>query len=102
MVRYTCDGCGRDMSADDSCRHIVRIEVRPANSDWQLTEDDLTEDNLEKVSELLQRCDELDPSLLDEERPVRRDLDLCGECRDRFVADPVGIWAASKLGFSAN
>lgn len=102
MMHFTCDLCGKDMAADDPDRQIVRIDVRPANPHWKLTEDDLEQDNLDQVSALIQHAEASGSEFAATDAPIVRRLDMCCECREKFLADPFQRKAAVKLNFSQN
>jgi hypothetical protein len=101
MLTVSCDGCGKQMRPGDD-HHIVKIEVFAARDPGKLTEADLDEDHLQSISELLQRLEnsENNPDL--EPTCCRRRYDLCGECRKRYLRDPLGRESASKVLFSKN
>ncbi|MFO0946341.1 MAG: hypothetical protein U1D30_10395 [Planctomycetota bacterium] len=101
MIHFTCDMCGKEMPEDAKERYVVRIDVRPANSPWELSEEDIDEDNLEKVSQLL-KAEEEESESSDSVRPEAFHLDLCAPCRQRFVENPLSSRAAPKFDFSEN
>ncbi|MEQ8849838.1 hypothetical protein [Botrimarina sp.] len=103
MIHYTCDGCGRTINLDDETRYVVRLEVYAAIDDDDAPDvvdvvDE--EDHLDELEDLLERMDELDE---DEDQRLYRQAryDLCPQCRERFVRNPVGR-GATRLGFSDN
>lgn len=102
MIHFTCDMCGKEMPESEKDRHIVRIDVRPANSAWEITEEDMEEDNLEKVSQLLKAQEQESVSADPVTGPERFQLDLCGACRERFLENPLRTHAANKFDFSKN
>jgi hypothetical protein len=110
MLHITCDLCGKDLPAGDD-HYVLRIEVYAAHDPAQLTEADLDADHMEAVSELLREVEEgeADPGELE---PPSRQLryDLCPDCRQRYLRDPlrkdaakpVSKDAAQKFDFSEN
>lgn len=100
MLRVTCDGCGKEL-AQGGDHHVVKIEVFTVQDPAELTEDDLDEDHMEAVSELLRQLEDSDESV-DLEPPSRHlRYDLCGECRKRYLRDPLGR-ETPKFHFSKN
>ena len=101
MLRVMCDGCGKELRPGED-HHVLKIEVFATHAPTELTEADLDEDHMEAVSELLRQSEENSEAL--EVEPARRHLryDLCGECRKRYLRDPLGREAATKLHFSKN
>ena len=61
MVHFTCDLCGKDLTASGDPRYVVKIEAYAGFDPTEITEDDLDEDPMEAVSQLLQRDEGLTP-----------------------------------------
>jgi hypothetical protein len=100
MVLISCDLCGREIIPELSQYYVVRMEVL-SKGHTELTEDDLSNDNLEAVSQLLQNLEE--EGLAYQDAPARQVMkfDLCAGCRTKFVKDPLNREAMS-LDFSSN
>jgi hypothetical protein len=102
MVHFTCDLCGKDLTACGDPRYVVKIEAFPGFDPTEITEDDLDEDPMEAVSQILQR----DEGLSSEEltTPLRKGFrfDLCPACHDKFVKDPLGKESLRLFDFSKN
>lgn len=88
--------------ATDKDRHVVKIDIRSADTTWELCEEDLEEDNLEKVSQLLKQSQESDETAYDDPAPVKIRFDLCAKCRDRFLKNPFNCQSVAKFNFSEN
>src|SRR5262249_14427965 len=101
MLRVTCDGCGKEVRVGED-HHIVRIEVYAAQDPAELTEADLDSDHMEAVGELLRPIEGNQAAV--ELEPASRKLryDLCGDCRKRYLRDPLGRESAPKCQFSKN
>jgi hypothetical protein len=101
MVHVTCDNCGKELRPGEG-RYVVRIEVFAAHDPAELTEADLDEDHLEAVSELIRQMEESDEP--DSLEPTSRQMryDLCTDCRERYVRDPLSKEASQKFDFSEN
>ena len=99
MLHVSCDLCGKDLTDGRDARYVVRMEVYPAGDPSQLTDADLSDDNLEAIGELLRDADEADP----EPAPAYKKLqyDLCPGCHKKFLADPLSR-EAQKFDFSEN
>ncbi|MGI9427850.1 MAG: hypothetical protein ACR2NM_04285 [Bythopirellula sp.] len=100
MIHYTCDCCKRRIDAADELRYIVRLEVYAALDPLE-DEDDDDRDHLQEIQDLLERMDGPSEEVCDEVYHQKR-YDLCSECRQRFVQDPLGRLTASQLDFSQN
>jgi hypothetical protein len=76
--------------------------VFAAHDPAELTEDDLDDDHIEAVSQQIQEMEENDatPELTPASKQFR--YDLCHECHERFLRDPLGRERAHKVSFSKN
>lgn len=99
MLHFSCDLCGKDLTDGRDSRYVVRMEVYAAADPGRLTDDDLSDDNLEAVGELLRDADETDV----EPAPAYKKMqyDLCPKCHVKFLADPLNR-EAQKFDFSEN
>ncbi len=102
MVHFTCDLCGKDLTASGDPRFVVKIEAFPGFDPTELTEDDLDDDPMEAVAEILQRDETL--SSRDASEPLHKGFrfDLCPACHEKFVKDPLGKDALRTFDFSKN
>src|SRR5208282_5924222 len=97
MTHYSCDLCGKPLVPGDDHRYVVKIEAFPAQDPAEITDADLDQDHMEAVSQLLR---DMEDNLVDEDtdRPYQNfRFDLCPECLERFVRDPLGKEQAHKL-----
>ena len=101
MVHFTCDLCGKELTACGDRRYVVKIEAYPAFDPAEITEEDLEDDPMEAVSQLLQRDESLSSEAI---APQHRGFryDLCPACHDKFVKDPLGKEALRLFDFSKN
>lgn len=100
MLHITCDLCGSKLRAGQD-HFIVKIEVFARHDPAELTEADLEEDHMEAVGQLLCELDEQE--VVDVEPPrCHFRYDLCPQCRQRYLRDPLGKDAAQKFDFSEN
>ena len=80
--RY-CDNCGKALQKDAILYHI-RIEILASPEPPDISEEDLEEDHLEKLNQLVEAMEDLDPQeALDEVYEVYQ-FNLCPPCRDDF------------------
>jgi hypothetical protein len=102
MVHFTCDLCGKDLTASGDSRYVVKMEAYPGFDPTEITEEDLEEDHMEAVSEMLQRDESLSSEELAE--PLRRGFrfDLCPSCHEKFLRDPLGKESLRSFDFSKN
>ena len=102
MIHFTCDMCGKELLEGDRDHYVARIEIRAANDSFELTEEDLESDNLEKVSQLLKDSEANGQEPYDECIPVTMRIDLCTKCRGKILKDPFNAHAISNFDFSKN
>ena len=102
MVHFTCDLCGKDLTASSDRRFVVKIEVLPGFDPNQIREDDLDDDPMEAVADLLQRDESLSSDELAAQSPKGFRFDLCPKCRVKFVNDPLGRESVKLFDFSEN
>lgn len=101
MIHFTCDCCGRPIHPDKETRYVARIEVYAAVDDDG--ESVATEaDHLQEIEDLLERVDDGEADGVDELLYKQVSYDLCEECRERFLRDPLGRGAGQRIGFSKN
>ena len=102
MVHFTCDLCGKDLSAPGDGRYVVKIEAFPGFDPTEIKEDDLDDDPMEAVAQILQR----DEALLSDDlaTPLHKGFrfDLCTSCHHKFLKDPLGKDAIRSFDFSKN
>jgi len=99
MLHFSCDLCGKDLTDGRDSRYVVRMEVYAAADPAQLTDADLSDDQLEAVGQLLRDGDDADL----EPAPAYKKLqyDLCPGCHKKFLADPLNR-ETHKFDFSEN
>lgn len=102
MVHFTCDLCGKDLTATGEDRFVVKIEAFPGFDPDEVTEADLEDDHMEAVSEALRRDESL--STEEYEASLRKGFrfDLCPACHVKFVKDPLGKEITRVFDFSKN
>lgn len=102
MQHFSCDICGKDLTCESS-RFVVKMDAHAATDPARLTDDDLEADHIEEMAQLLSEIEDGEtdaPELLPACRQMR--FDLCPMCYRKFVKDPLGREAASRLNFSEN
>jgi hypothetical protein len=102
MRHYSCDLCGKDLTAGADARYVVHVRVAPAPDVGELTEADLDGDHVAAMAAFLEELEEGGEA---EAGPATAtatmEYDLCPGCRRKFVADPLGR-AGRALRFSKN
>jgi hypothetical protein len=105
MRHFSCDLCGKDITAAADARFVVRVEVASVGVP-ALAEADLDGDPIDAMADLLDDL-ELDPDATPPPPaaatagPERLEFDLCAGCRPRYLSDPIGR-GRRALRFSPN
>lgn len=81
---------------------MVKMEVFAAHDPAKITESDLDDDHLEAVSDLLREMEENGEEVAEEPAYHHFRYDLCPECRQKFVRDPLGKEQLQNFDFSEN
>jgi hypothetical protein len=102
MVHFTCDLCGKDLTASGDRRFVVKIEAFPGFDPTEITEDDLEGDHMEAVSQILQRDESGAANELASPLHKGFRFDLCPTCHHKFVKDPLGKEFLRSFDFSKN
>jgi hypothetical protein len=102
MVHYSCDLCKRPLDPQDDLRYVVKLEVYAAFDPMEVEDSDTDNDNLQNLSDLLERLDDARSSDVGEDVYQQLRFDLCPECRKRFLKNPLGKKAAEQFDFSKN
>ncbi len=101
MIRYVCDLCKRELDPKDALRFAVTIEIAAA-FDPVGSDEDEDRDHLEEIEDLLERAAQSGEDQLGYEPLKVLHFDLCPECREKFVKNPLGREPAKVLDFSEN
>lgn len=99
MLHFSCDLCGQQLTNQ---RFIAKMEVYPAFDPEEITEEDLDVDHLQEVSELIAEMEVNGDQSVDDCSPKSFRFDLCTECHQKFLKDPLGRDTLRRLNFSEN
>jgi hypothetical protein len=102
MVHFTCDLCGKDLTAAGERRFVVKISAYAGFDPNEISEEDLDEDHMEAVAKLLQRDESLSSTAVEEDAFKGFRFDLCPGCHQRFIKDPLSRDVFRLLNFSEN
>ena len=102
MIHYTCDRCKRVLDPVEDLRYVVRLEVQAVMDPVDSDEVDDDRDHLLEVHEILERTEDLQGALIGDDIYQRTRYDLCPECYQRFIRNPIGAEPAVQLNFSEN
>ena len=100
MIHYTCDRCKCQIDTATQTRYVVKIEVQSAAECFGDFEDDV-----DQLTELHQALESLTDEELHEfvsDSSHQGAYDLCPECHQQFLKNPLGRDAVLAIGFSNN
>ena len=102
MIHYTCDRCKRLIDAEHDLRYTLRMEIQAAVDPVDPDESDDDRDHLLEVQEILERMEDDQSDEIGLDIYERSRYDLCSECYQDFVKNPLGQKESLPLGFSNN
>jgi hypothetical protein len=102
MIHYSCDCCHRSINLENELRYVARIEVYAATESTAGDEDADDRDNLEEIQDILQRMEDSASENIGDEVYQQLRFDLCSECRQRFLKNPLARELAKQFDFSPN
>ena len=103
MVHFTCDLCGKDLTASGDPRYVVKIEAYAGFDPTEITEDDLDDDHMEAVSQLLQRDEGLTAAGNRSPGQQRASASTSAPpATVKFLKDPLGREYLRSFDFSKN
>lgn len=102
MIHFTCDICGKEMRGSDKDRFVLVMEIRPGESSFELTEEDIDQDNLAKVSDILQAAEATGEDPYEELSPIKTRHDVCSACKEKLLRNPFNCKPVAKVTFSDN
>lgn len=112
MIHFTCDGCERRIDTASETRFVFRLEIYAAPDDAADLDGspcdepllvDADRDHLTELEDLLESPHSFDDDADDPAQQYRQvRYDLCSECRERVLRNPLGRLALGKVDFSEN
>ena len=102
MIHFSCDRCGKDLTASGDQRYVVKIEAFPGFDPEKVTDEDLDVDPMETLTDMLLNDEGLSSAELDAQMSKDFRFDLCPRCHARFIKDPLGREHLRPLNFSQN
>lgn len=91
MIHYSCDICGKTLHSDEDIRYVVKVEVYGVYEEDDFDEDELDDEEIDVEAEELE----------DAEYKTFH-FDLCSECHNKYLQNPLFIKGSRKTRFSEN
>jgi hypothetical protein len=102
MIHFTCDRCRKIIETEHETRYTIKIEIKATESSAARDFDE-DRDHLLMIEEIIDQLDDPDAELAAIGGVIRRrTFDLCTECHDVFLQNPLSADAQTQLGFSDN
>ena len=102
MIHYSCDRCKKIIDTEDELRYVVRIEIQASIDTGDLDDPEGDRDHLHEIDEFLKRNDDEDGEDICEDIYQQHRYDLCSECYDHFVRNPLAADSQIQVEFSEN
>ena len=102
MLHYSCDRCKRMIDPEQDLRYVVKMEIQAAMDPVDIDDVEDDRDHLLEIQEILERLDDEDSANIGDDVYQKRRYDLCSDCYQKFVRNPIGREAAPHLDFSNN
>jgi hypothetical protein len=101
MRHFSCDLCGKGITAATGPRMVLKLESYPAPDDSDPADGSAETDVVEEVALILQEAEEAGEF---EPAPTTRKVafDLCVPCHRKVLANPLGRGRAAVPRFSGN
>jgi hypothetical protein len=101
MIHYSCDCCKRPLDPDHDLRYVVKMEVYASldAGDDGLDDD---ADHLEEIQDILERLDDASDERIGDDVYQSLRYDLCSECRQKFLRNPLSSATSKQFDFSEN
>ncbi|MFV1964655.1 MAG: hypothetical protein ACC628_04480 [Pirellulaceae bacterium] len=102
MIHYSCDRCKRALDPAADLRYAVMIEVQAVMDPLDVDETEDDRDHLLEIQEILERIDDAENDLIGDDIYQKSRFDLCSDCYQKFIKNPIGRETPAHLGFSQN
>ena len=100
MIHHSCDRCRRSIDSRNEIRYVVQIEAHAAVDSMDLEFDG--QQHMDELKQILENLDEDQCDELRSEAFQSRHYDLCHECYNQYIRDPLQCGRPVQMGFSRN
>ena len=91
MDGLVCDRCGETLLADSDVRYKLKMEIFAAYDPMEVSPSDLKRDLESELSSLITEMEKMDPQKLEDQVYKRFDFDICPECQEQILRNPLGL-----------
>lgn len=90
MIRYRCDKCGCDLTANDPRRYVVKMEIYAAAAPLEFTREDLAKDPADEIRQIVEQLSQANPDEIEDQTYRVLRFDLCRSCQRNLLDHPLG------------
>jgi hypothetical protein len=101
MIHFSCDRCKRMIDPACEPRFVVRIEFDMVLESPVTDQCEEDRDYLNEIDQAIEAMD-LEHGFCEQDGPLRHTYDLCAECYERVLRDPLAVESSMHFGFSHN
>ena len=102
MIHHSCGACKRLIDPNQALRYVVRMEIYAAADVNNTDESDDDRDHLHEIQDILEQMDDSESEAVSGEVYQQLRFDLCPQCREKFLSNPVSRETVTQLDFSEN
>ena len=88
MIRYHCDGCGKDIP-QDALRYTVTIDIKAAYDKKEIGLVELIQNHRQAILDLIEQMEEQSVDEVESSVYKRIKLDLCPICQRGYIKHPL-------------
>lgn len=96
---YECDMCGGRIEPKE-LRYVVKMTVFAAYDALEIELTDLERDYTEEIRSLIEKMEHMNPKELQEDVFKQLSFDVCRECQQKLIRNPLGNKAGSRKPLS--
>ncbi|QDU22446.1 hypothetical protein [Urbifossiella limnaea] len=100
MRHFSCDLCGKGITAATGPRMVLKLESYPAPDEVDAADDFAETDVVEEVAQLLREAEDAGEDVPTTTR--KSAFDLCVPCHRKFLSNPLGRSRVAAPRFSGN
>jgi hypothetical protein len=94
--------CGKTLLADEDTRYVVKIEVYAAYDPMEIGGEDFKDDHSEEIQGLLEEMEGMESEELEDQVYKTMRFDLCQQCHEAYLKDPLLKVARLRARFEHN
>ena len=101
MIHYSCDRCQRPIHPAEELRYCVSIEIQVA-IDSAVQSPQGEQEGINELNEIFEQLDEGERAEVYEKAYQLHQFDLCSDCHDDYISNPLPAEGKTTVSFSEN